>query len=186
VVLRFVLVFVGAGLGGVARFGFGPLVQRLTRRLFPWGTLAVNVTGCFAMGVLAALAGAAGRLSDRVLLTAGASAAAAGCAVVAAAPNAPLALAGFALAGGGISLNAPVIFGAAGRRRADAASAVATVTTLAYLGFFIGPPLLGGLAQADGLRFAFAVLSVIAAAVAVVATRLRIGGDPEPRSQETP
>ena len=117
---------------------------------------------------------AAGRLSDRVLLTAGASAAAAGCAVVASAPNAPVALAGFALAGGGISLNAPVIFGSAGRRRADAAAAVATVTTLAYLGFFIGPPLLGGLAQAAGLRTAFAVLTAIAVAVGAAATRLRL------------
>jgi MFS family permease len=124
---------------------------------------------------------AAGRLSDRVLLASGASAAAAGCAVVASAPNSPVALAGFALAGGGISLNAPVIFGAAGRRRCDAAAAVATVTTLAYLGFFIGPPLLGGLAQAAGLRIAFAFLTVVAAAVAIVATRLRIDEDPEPR-----
>ncbi len=116
---------------------------------------------------------AAGRLSDRTLLTGGALAAACGCVVVAAAPSSPVALAGFALAGGGISLNAPVIFGAAGRR-ADAAGSVAMVTTLAYLGFFIGPPLLGGLAQAASLRGAFAVLAVVAAAVAAAATRLRL------------
>jgi MFS family permease len=126
---------------------------------------------------------AAGRLSDRVLLASGMSAAAAGCAIVASSPNAPVALAGFALAGAGISVNAPVIFGAAGRRRVDAAAAVATVTTFAYLGFFIGPPLLGGLAQAGGLRIAFAFLTVVAAAVAAVATRLRIGEDPEPRRE---
>src|SRR5581483_1225351 len=127
---------------------------------------------------------AAGRLSDRVLLTAGASAAAAGCAVVASAPDAAIALVGFAVAGGGISLNAPVIFGAAGRRRADAAAAVATVTTLAYLGFFIGPPLLGGLAQAGGLRLAFAVLTGIAIAVAAAAGRLRVYRDPEPSGRD--
>jgi MFS family permease len=128
---------------------------------------------------------AAGRLSDRVLLTAGTTGAAAGCAVVASAPDAAIALVGFAVAGGGISLNAPVIFGAAGRRRTDPAAAVATVTTLAYLGFFIGPPLFGGLAQASGLRTAFAVLTVIAAGVAVAATRLRTDERPEPRSQTT-
>ena len=49
------------------------------------------------------------------------------------APNAPLGLVGFALAGAGISLNAPIVFGIAGRRP-DAASAVATVTTIGYLG----------------------------------------------------
>ena len=116
---------------------------------------------------------AAGRFSDRTLLAGGALAAACGCGVVAAAPSSPVALVGFALAGGGISLNAPVIFGAAGRR-ADAAGSVAMVTTLAYLGFFVGPPLLGGLAQAASLRAAFAVLAVVAAAVAAAATRLRL------------
>ena len=39
---------------------------------------------------------------------------------------------------------------------------------------FIGPPLLGGLAQAASLRAAFAVLAVVAAAVAAAATRLRL------------
>ncbi len=117
---------------------------------------------------------AAGRLSDRTLLAGGALAAACGCAVVASAPSSPVALAGFALGGLGISLNAPVIFGAAGRRREDAAGAVAIVTTLAYLGFFVGPPLLGGLAQATSLRGAFAVLAVVAAAVAAAATRVRL------------
>ena len=48
-------------------------------------------------------------------------------------------------AGAGISLNAPIVFGAGGRR---GASAVATVTTLGYVGLLIGPPLVGGVAQA--------------------------------------
>lgn len=51
------LVFVGAGLGGVARFIAGAAIQASASRLallhqFPVGTLAVNVTGCLAMGVL--------------------------------------------------------------------------------------------------------------------------------------
>ena len=117
---------------------------------------------------------AATRVSYRGLLAGGALAAAVGCVVVAASPVAAVALLGFAIAGGGISLNAPVIFGAAGRRRHDPAGSVATVTTLAYLGFFVGPPLVGGLAQAATLRAAFAALAVIAAAVAAAATRLRL------------
>jgi predicted MFS family arabinose efflux permease len=55
-----------------------------------------------------------------------------------------------------------------------AATAVATVTTLGYVGLLIGPPLVGGVAQAIDLRASFVVLSVIAAAVAVGATRLRL------------
>ena len=114
------------------------------------------------------------RFSDRTLLAGGTLAAAGGCVVVAAAGGAPLALAGFALAGAGISLNAPVVFGAAGRRRVDPAGSVATVTTLGYVGLFIGPPLVGGLAQATSLRGAFVVLAMIAVVVAAAATRLRL------------
>ena len=115
--------------------------------------------------------GQATRFADRMLLIGGAVAAAGGCAVVAAAPNAPLALVGFAIAGIGISLNAPIVFGTAGR---ISASAVATVTTLGYVGLLIGPPLVGGVAQALSLRGSFLVLAAVAAAVAAAATRLRL------------
>jgi MFS family permease len=112
------------------------------------------------------------RFSDRTLLGGGSVLSAAGCCIVAAAPNAPIGLAGFALAGAGISLTAPIVFGIAGRRP-DAGSAVATVTTIGYLGLLIGPPLVGGIAQASSLRISFLALAVIAAAVAVTTTRLR-------------
>lgn len=115
--------------------------------------------------------GQATRFADRPLLIGGAVAAAAGCAVVAAAPNAPLALFGFAVAGIGISLNAPIVFGTAGR---ISANAVATVTTLGYVGLLIGPPLVGGVAQAVSLRGSFFVLAAVAAAVAAAATGLRL------------
>lgn len=115
---------------------------------------------------------AAGRLSDRVLLGGGAALAAVGCATVAVAPAAPLALVGFALAGAGISLNAPIVFGFAGRHR-DAATSVATVTTLGYVGLLVGPPLVGGVAQAASLRVSFLVLAAVAATVVAAATRLR-------------
>jgi len=111
--------------------------------------------------------------SDRELLAGGSLIACAGCVLAAVAPNAPVALLGFTLAGGGIALNAPIVFGAAGRGRRDAATGVATVTTLGYLGLLIGPPLVGGVGQLLTLRGSFVVLAVIAAAVAAAATRLK-------------
>ena len=63
------------------------------------------------------------------------------------------------------------MFGAAGR---VSASAVASVTTLGYVGLLVGPPLVGGAAQAISLRGSFVVLAVVAAAVTAAATRLRI------------
>lgn len=116
---------------------------------------------------------AAGRLSDRALLVGGAMVGTAGCLLAALSPNTELALVGFAIGGAGVSLNAPIIFGLAGRRP-DAATAIATVTTIGYLGLLIGPPLVGLVAQASSLRVSFIVLAAVAAAVAAAATRLRI------------
>ena len=39
------LVFLGAGIGGLARYAIGGWVQGATGAAFPWGTLLVNVTG---------------------------------------------------------------------------------------------------------------------------------------------
>ncbi len=53
------LLLVGAGgfIGSVLRYLATGVVQSATRSAsFPWGTLAVNVTGCFAIGVLSHLA----------------------------------------------------------------------------------------------------------------------------------
>lgn len=49
------LVIVCAGLGAVARFIVDGLVQSRLLGEFPFGTLVVNVGGCFALGLLAGL-----------------------------------------------------------------------------------------------------------------------------------
>lgn len=108
------------------------------------------------------------KLPDRALLVGGGLVAAAGCLLAATAPSAPVALAGFALGGLGVSLNAPIVFGAGGRR---SASGVATVTTLGYAGLLVGPPLVGGVAQAASLRASFVVLAAVAAVAATAAAR---------------
>ncbi len=46
------LIFLGAGLGGVSRFAISNLFYALLGREFPYGTLIVNVSGCFLMGLL--------------------------------------------------------------------------------------------------------------------------------------
>ena len=46
-----------AGIGGtLARYGLSGLVQRTLGAQFPWGTLFVNVTGCFVFGLFWSLA----------------------------------------------------------------------------------------------------------------------------------
>lgn len=48
------LLMVGAGgfVGAIARYTLSNLVMRLTGAGFPYGTLAVNVVGCFLIGYL--------------------------------------------------------------------------------------------------------------------------------------
>lgn len=45
-------VFMGGGLGAVLRYGAGGLAHQFVTKMFPWGTLAVNLTGSFAIGFL--------------------------------------------------------------------------------------------------------------------------------------
>jgi CrcB protein len=51
--VRLVLLIAVAGaLGAVARYGLGGLVHKWAGAGFPWGTLIVNLLGCFALGLL--------------------------------------------------------------------------------------------------------------------------------------
>jgi MFS family permease len=103
-------------------------------------------------------------VGDRPLLVGGAVTAGGGLALAAVAPAVPVALIGFALGGAGISVAAPTLFGAAGRGAQDAerGSAVASVTTLSYLGFLAGPPLMGVVSGALDLRAGMAMLAGVA------------------------
>lgn len=49
----FILVFLGAGLGGALRHGVNIAAARVAGTGFSWGTLTVNVAGSCVMGVLA-------------------------------------------------------------------------------------------------------------------------------------
>ena len=118
-----------------------------------------------------------GRLGDTVLLMSSFGVALVGLVVVAVAPSVPVAVAGFFVGGAGISTAAPTLFGGAGRNAApdERGRAVATVTTIGYLGFLVGPPFVGGAAEAVGLRAAFATLALVAVALVVVTPRFGLG-----------
>jgi CrcB protein len=54
-------VALGGALGSAARFGLSGLIARVWGETFPWGTLLVNVSGCFLIGFIATLTAPDGR-----------------------------------------------------------------------------------------------------------------------------
>jgi MFS family permease len=99
----------------------------------------------------------------------------AGIALAAAAPGIEPALLGFGLAGIGLSVAVPTLFGAAGRLGGEEGrgAALATVTSVSYLGLVLGPPLMGLVAEASGLRAAFAALAALGLVLALGAPAVR-------------
>jgi MFS family permease len=108
------------------------------------------------------------RFDNRSVIGACGLIAAAGAGVTAISPNTLVALIGIGITGAGISVCAPLIFSLAGRYGGPGrqGAAISRVTTIAYTGFIIGPPLVGGIAGVAGLRVGVAAMAVIALALA--------------------
>ena len=102
------------------------------------------------------------RVSDAAFVAGAGVLGGGGIALAAAAPGPALALVGFALAGVGLAVAVPTLFAAAGRIGGEGrGAALATVTTLSYLGLVAGPGLMGGVAEALGLRAAFGLVGAL-------------------------
>lgn len=81
---------------------------------------------------------------------------------------------GFLLVGIGVSSVVPLIYGAAGRStNFSPGVALAAVSTIGYLGFLAGPPMIGFIAEAASLRMSFAVIAVLGFCTTVIATRTK-------------
>jgi hypothetical protein len=85
-------------------------------------------------------------------------------------------LAGLGLFGAGLSLTFPLAISAAGHLDGSAATAVARVSTLGYLGAFVGPGVIGALAARFGLPAALAVPAALVAATALAARKVAPAG----------
>lgn len=67
------LVMCGGSLGAASRYGIGLLAARIWGTSFPWGTLIVNLAGCFFIGLVFGLADSARFLTPdmRLLVVSG-------------------------------------------------------------------------------------------------------------------
>jgi fluoride exporter len=59
--ILYLWIALGGAIGTTGRFFFSGVVARLIGETFPWGTLVVNVSGCFIIGFFATLTGPDGR-----------------------------------------------------------------------------------------------------------------------------
>jgi MFS family permease len=142
-------------------------------------TAAVAAIGFTAFSVTMTLGRVFGdRLVDRfgpeAVVRAGGTIAAAGfgLSLLAAAPVP--AILGFACLGAGMSGVVPIVFRASGQVPGMTAGVgLAAVSSTGYLGFLVGPPTIGGLAELFGLPAALGVLVLLAAAVALLARTTR-------------
>jgi fluoride exporter len=62
---QYLVIGLGGALGSMLRFGVGSLIDtnvQKTGQIFPWGTIVVNVTGCFIIGFVFTISTGEGRL----------------------------------------------------------------------------------------------------------------------------
>ena len=90
-------------------------------------------------------------------------------------PTLVTALLGFLLVGFGTSAVVPLVYSAAGKStHMSAGMALASVSTIGFFGFLLGPPVIGLVAGATNLRVSFALIAVMGLCVSAVAGRVRV------------
>ncbi|MBC7827828.1 MAG: MFS transporter [Chitinophagaceae bacterium] len=109
----------------------------------------------------------------RVLQTSGVVIAA-GLSVAIIFPDISTSIAGFVLVGAGVSSVVPLVYSAAGKsKKVSPGVALAAVSTIGYLGFLIGPPVIGFIAQASSLRISFILIAVLGLTTTLVASKTK-------------
>lgn len=90
-------------------------------------------------------------------------------------PNLYMTTAGFLLTGFGVSSVVPLTYGLAGKSKTmSAGMAIAAVSTIGYLGFLFGPPVIGYIAKAANLRYSFAFIAVFGFCVIILASKIKV------------
>lgn len=71
--MNYVWIFIGGGLGSIARFELGQRIARFTGTAFPFATLGINILSCFILGIIMQVFAGKGVLDQtaRLLLAVG-------------------------------------------------------------------------------------------------------------------
>lgn len=83
-------------------------------------------------------------------------------------------IAGFALVGLGVSCVFPIVYMLAARSKTMSTSAaLASVSSVGFIGFLIGPPMIGFLAEETGLRMSLWVIAVLGFLIVLLTYRIK-------------
>jgi len=81
----------------------------------------------------------------------------------------------FMLVGLGVSSIVPSVYSAAGRHtKVPPGIALATVASVSFLGFLMGPPMIGYISQAAGLRYSFAVIGIFGLGITLTVSKIKL------------
>jgi MFS family permease len=81
---------------------------------------------------------------------------------------------GFMMVGLGVSTNIPSVFSIAGRHeKIPPGIALAMVSSVSYLGFLMGPPLIGYISSLSSLRYSYAIIGCFGLMITVLVTSTR-------------
>ena len=81
----------------------------------------------------------------------------------------------FMVVGFGVSNVVPIIFNVAGNNeKVPTGIALTIVSSISFMGFLIGPPLIGFIAQMTNLKYSFAIIGVFGVFISLLVSRLKI------------
>jgi len=81
----------------------------------------------------------------------------------------------FMMVGFGVSNVVPIIFSVAGNNdKVPTSIALTIVSSISFLGFLIGPPLIGFIAEVTSLKYSFVIVGVFGIFITVLVSRLKI------------
>lgn len=158
--------------GGIATWG----VLYLRKHL---GVGVLAGVGAYVVGEALATAtrfsstSTVGRLGSRRAVVTGATLATAGIVAEALSHNAAVAAIGLAVATVGISVVWPLLLATVNNEARNPVLAIGGVTACGYLGMVAGPPIVGALSDAFGLRVGLLFLAAVAAFVALTPAHVR-------------
>jgi MFS family permease len=89
-------------------------------------------------------------------------------------PYLATAIAGCLLVGFGVSCVVPMVYGLAGKSKTMSSGlALAAVSTISFVGFLVGPPVIGFIAQLAGLRWSFTLIALLGLGTALLGSKVK-------------